>query len=163
MHRPRPHRIPGFSYVGFHRYSVRLGTANRVRAFLTAAIVDPVLSQLRQCVSVEQFALIAYCFMPDHVHVLVEGVSEGSHLPRLVACWKQQTGYWYGRKGGSSLWQSGYYDHVLRDDEATVAVARYILENPVRAGLAEAIDRYPFSGSDAYPVALLAGDLQRQR
>jgi len=39
---------------------------------------------------------------------------------------------------------------VLRDDESTEALARYTLENPVRAGLAARLGEYPFAGSDLY-------------
>ncbi len=46
---------------------------------------------------------------------------------------------------GDELWQINYYDHVLRSDEATEKVARYILENPVRKGLVEDFRNYPFS------------------
>ena len=42
---------------------------------------------------------------------------------------------------------AGYYEHVLRDDEATLAVAQYILENPTRKGLVECFTDYPYLGS----------------
>jgi putative transposase len=45
---------------------------------------------------------------------------------------------------------SGYHDHVIRDGEPTVRTARYVLRNPVRAGLARRTGEYPFAGSDAY-------------
>jgi hypothetical protein len=41
---------------------------------------------------------------------------------------------------------------VLRDDEMTLVVAKYILENPVRAGLVERVEEYPFVGSMVYTV-----------
>jgi hypothetical protein len=47
---------------------------------------------------------------------------------------------------------SDIYDRILRHDEATLSVARYILENPVRAGLVNSPDEYPFSGSIKFPV-----------
>ncbi len=46
-----------------------------------------------------------------------------------------------------SLWQEGYHDRVLRDEEATTTVVRYMLENPVRAGLVDRPELYPFWGS----------------
>jgi len=50
------------------------------------------------------------------------------------------------------LWQEGYYEHVLRAEENVRSIARYIVENPVRAGLvAHAID-YPYLGSDRWTV-----------
>jgi hypothetical protein len=45
------------------------------------------------------------------------------------------------------LWQPSYYDHVLRKDEDTLNVARYILDNPVRKGLVKHFLEYGFSGS----------------
>jgi len=41
------------------------------------------------------------------------------------------------------VWQKGYYDHALRDEENLAAVARYIVANPLRAGLARNVADYP--------------------
>ena len=45
------------------------------------------------------------------------------------------------------LWQSGYFERVLRDEEDAHDVARYILQNPLRAGLVATPQDYPFLGS----------------
>ena len=45
------------------------------------------------------------------------------------------------------LWQRGYFDRVLRDDEDPYEVVRYVVQNPVRARLVEQIQAYPFVGS----------------
>jgi hypothetical protein len=50
------------------------------------------------------------------------------------------------------LWQRYGYEHTVRSVEAAISVARYILENPVRAGLVVSIEDYPFSGSSEYTV-----------
>jgi hypothetical protein len=44
-------------------------------------------------------------------------------------------------------WQSGYYDHVLRQEEDRLRVTAYLLGNPIRAGLVTRIGDYPFWGS----------------
>ena len=93
------------------------------------------------------FAGIAYCFMPDHLHALLEGLSEFSDLPEFVRLLKQESSYWFRSHHASSLWQRGYYEHTLRSDESSIIVARYILGNPVRAGLVEKPKDYPFLGS----------------
>jgi hypothetical protein len=49
---------------------------------------------------------------------------------------------------------------VLRGDEATLGVARYILENPVRAGLVARVEDYPFAGSMVYPIAEILAAVQ---
>jgi hypothetical protein len=60
---------------------------------------------------------------------------------------KQRTGYEYRRVSTDSLWQKGYFEHVLRDDEAMPDAAKYILANPVRGGLCTEPADYPFEGS----------------
>jgi REP element-mobilizing transposase RayT len=55
--------------------------------------VGLVLSQILHAANDEQFALVAYCFMPDHVHLLVEALSESSCALRFVARTKQRTGF----------------------------------------------------------------------
>ncbi len=43
-----------------------------------------------------------------------------------------------------SIWQRGYHDHAVRCDENIKALARYVVANPVRAGLCERVGDYPF-------------------
>ncbi len=97
-------------------------------------------------------ALVAYCFMPDHVHLLVYGTSETSDLRAFVVDFKKVTGFEYRQRHGRHLWQRGYFDRILRDDESTEAVVRYTLENPVRGGLAGQLGEYPLAGSDMYDL-----------
>jgi putative transposase len=85
--------------------------------------------------------------MPDHVHVLATGTSDAGDLRQFVARWKQQTGYAYRRQWNATLWQGGFYEHVLRAEEDRAAVIRYPLENPLRAGLVQSLHDYPFWGS----------------
>jgi putative transposase len=93
---------------------------------------------------------------PTHLHVLVSGESDGSDFARFVKRFKQLSGYNYSRNHQhAKLWQPGYHERVLRHDEATIAVVRYILANPVRAGLAPDTSSYPFSGSELYSRAVL--------
>ena len=94
--------------------------------------------------------------MPDHLHVLAAGRTETSDLIRLVCRFKQRSGFWFSKERHTRLWQPGYYDHILRDNETTLVVARYILENPVRAGLVERFSEYQFSGSSLYSLEDLA-------
>ena len=51
----------------------------------------------------------------------------------------------------------GYYDRVVRDDEATLTVVRYVVRNPVRAELVDDPAKYPFLGC---PVLGLAAALE---
>jgi len=59
------------------------------------------------------------------------------------------------------VWQPGYHERVLRD-EATDDVIRYILENPIRAGLAAKFGEYPYAGPGVYAMSDLVGAWERQ-
>ena len=85
--------------------------------------------------------------MPDHFHALLEGTTDGSDLRECVRQFKQRSSCAWKHAHGTALWQRGYWERVLRSDEHTITVARYILDNPVRARLVKAPEAYPFSGS----------------
>jgi hypothetical protein len=53
--------------------------------------------------------------------------------------------------------QDGFYDHVLRREEDSLAIAAYIVANPVRAGLVKSVTEYSYSGSSLYSLHELAG------
>ena len=65
---------------------------------------------------------------------------------------KQHSGADFALKHGGPLWQPGYYDRVLRQNEDARWVARYIVNNPVRAGLVVSPRDYPFLGSDVWTM-----------
>lgn len=106
--------------------------------------------QISRAADEQAFAIIAYCFMPDHLHLVVCGSAEDSDLRRFVARSKQYSGYAFASATGGRLWQRYCYEHVLRSEESTRSVVRYVLENPLRKGLASNVADYPFLGSGVY-------------
>jgi putative transposase len=155
-----PPRAPSFSYVGLHRYFLTICTAGRSRTFTSHLVVDPVLMQFRLSASAAGFQIDAYCFMPDHFHTLCTGLSDRADFRAYVADAKQKSGFFFGDRGRQRLWQKGYYDHVLRDEEPTLSVVRYIFDNPLRKGLSRRFGEYPFCGSDAFSIQAIAECLQ---
>lgn len=151
-----PHTAPDLNTrprTGIHRYSLTFCTNNRRHAFTSLTAVTTVYEQIRRAAGENHFAIVAYCFMPDHVHLLIEATSAEANCLRFLSRAKQYTGYYYARAfGGRRLWQRHSYQRVLRDDEDIHAVARYIVSNPVRAGLARRVEDYPYVGSDVYPL-----------
>jgi REP element-mobilizing transposase RayT len=93
--------------------------------------------------------------MPDHVHILAHARSERSDFQTFMKRFKQMTGFAYKRQMQRALWQTGYHDRILRDDESSETVARYILENPIRAGLTTAWGEYAYAWSDVYDLDAL--------
>jgi putative transposase len=150
-----PGHLKTFDYLGPHRYSLTFCTAHRHSLFTTHPVVDLVLEQIARAADEQQFAVIAYCFMSDHVYLLVEGKSADSDGKKFIARAKQYSGFYYKKEHGSTLWQRYGFEHTLRDDELTLVVAKYILENPVRAGVVERVEDYPFLGSLVYSLSEL--------
>jgi len=147
-----PDHLKTFDYIGFQRYFLTFCTKDRERVFGSREPVDLVRSQILRAAEDEQFAIVVDCFMPDHVHLLAEGVSESADCRRFIARAKQFSGFYYSRQFRRQLWQRYGYEHVLRTEEDTLGVARYILENPVRAGLARSPHEYEFLASSRYTV-----------
>src|SRR5690606_22779756 len=89
--------------------------------------------------------MIAWVLMPDHAHWLLQ-LGSGAGLSELVGTLKSASSRAVSRAGGPSgrLWAPGFHDRALRDDQSLIAVARYIVANPLRAGLVERIGDYPF-------------------
>jgi putative transposase len=154
MRDTRP-RLKSFDYLGEYRYFLTFCTAERHQAFVINSVVDLVLGQILRSAPENEFEIPAYCFMPDHVHLLVDGSSPASDLRRFARDAKQYSGFHYKQTHGRRLWQPSYYDHVLRDEDDTWSVARYIVENPLFAGLAERPDEYPYLGSSMVPTSEL--------
>ncbi len=164
MSSPRPSRLRTFDYVGVHRYFLTILTDDRRQVFLLADVVDPQRLLFLHIAAQKEFGVIAYCFMPDHLHALVEGQSDRADFIDFMNRFKQRSGYEYKQVSGNRLWCEGYFDRVLREDEATLAVALYILMNPVRRGLSATIEGYAFSGWSGFELSdlqLATGGLNR--
>src|SRR5207253_760921 len=90
--------------------------------------------------------------MPDHVHFVVEGQRNDSDLFELVRVWKSETAFHFKRATRRPLWQHSFFDRATRDHDEMVAFARYVIENPARAGLPEERRHYPIVGSDTTTI-----------
>ena len=148
----RPERLKSFDYIGPYAYFLTFCTDYRHSAFVCGDRVDVVSTQISRAAADEGFAVVAYCYMPDHLHLLVNGNRPNSDCRALIKRAKQLSGFYYQRAFGRRLWQRYGYEHVLRSDEAILSVARYILENPLRANVAADVRKYPFVGSNVHSL-----------
>jgi putative transposase len=143
--RRKRNRLDVEAYRGAEAFAVTAVTWQRVPVFSEASEVDRNRTVLTAHASEHGFRVLAYCFMPDHFHLLVEG-SEGSDLVRFMKAFKQATSFDYKKRTGDRLWQRSYHDHIVRGPEDLEANIDYILANPVQAGLTDAPYAYEFSG-----------------
>ena len=96
--------------------------------------------------------------MPDHVHLAVEGSRPDSDLRRFAKVAKQRVAYIARTEFQIPyVWQDGYYERVLRTYEGMDKLIRYILDNPVRAGLVERAEQFPHSGALYWPDGIVQG------
>ncbi|MEK7247905.1 MAG: transposase [Chloroflexota bacterium] len=130
-----------------------INTLDRHRAFLNEVTVRLCLHSLKDSCDKHSMTVLAYCFMPDHLHLLLEG-SDRSNLVDFMKRFKQLSGFGNKTKTGHQLWQKGYYDHVVRQEEDLKDIARYIFENPCRARIVNGPALYPYSGGEYFEPML---------
>lgn len=109
----------------------------------------------------QRYRLLAWCVMPNHIHVLIE-TQEGFPLAEVLHSWKSYTSHEANKilRRSGEFWQREYLDRYVRNSEHYEKVVAYIEENPVKAGLARlktdwlwSSARVRFPGSAAVPAA----------
>jgi putative transposase len=93
----------------------------------------------------QNVAVGRYVIMPDHVHFFVRRPDD-LELGRWVGMLKQALAKHIAPACTLPIWQRGFFDHVLRNDESYGEKWNYVRENPVRAGLVTNAEDWPYSG-----------------
>ncbi|MDO9424123.1 MAG: transposase [Methylobacter sp.] len=119
-----------------------------------------VMQQTLQIFDGERYRLIAWCIMPNHVHVLIEPAIS---LPNILQSWKSFTGSWaisHNAELGlgvpvatgatkNQFWMREYWDRYIRDEKHFHSTIDYIHNNPVKAGLCGEVHDWPWSSAHA--------------
>ncbi len=119
-------------------YHVTFTTKNRQPIFKNFANARLVIQVLKQSDELQHTNTLTFVVMPDHVHWLF-ALGNKHQLHDVVKTIKSKISI----KIGKPIWQAGYYDHAIRKDEDIVTIARYIIANPIRAGLVKRVGDYP--------------------
>ena len=151
-----PHRLSPEHYRGRFTHFLTACTYQRRPLFRQADLATAATDHLMRACRQHGFADIAHTLMPDHVHVLVEGLRLDSDFIKWLDLWRQLCGYWHKRRGRDELWQEGYWDYTLRDRTDVMPIASYIVWNPVVAGIVDDPTQYPYTGSDRFSISELA-------
>jgi putative DNA methylase len=96
----------------------------------------------------QRYRLLAWCVMPNHVHVLIETLP-GYLLAELIHGWKSFSANAINRLTGAKgpFWMPDYYDRFIRDERHLHAARDYIENNPVKVGLVEEPALWHFSSA----------------
>jgi putative transposase len=119
-------------------YLLTLVTAARERVFQDFSAARKAVRIFGEQAVRQYVTTLAFVVMPDHLHWLLELGSEGG-VSEAVRVYRAKVSLALGRR----IWQKGFYDRALRRDEDLVAVARYVVGNPVRAGIVDRVGDYP--------------------
>ena len=124
-------------------YLLTSNTFDREPVFTDYALGRLVVLQLRAAQNQGLARSLAWVVMPDHFHWLIE-LQHGS-LSELMQRTKSLSTKAVKMATGrtANLWQQGFHDRALRKEEDLVKLARYVVANPLRAGLVEKLGNYP--------------------
>ncbi|WP_245650861.1 REP-associated tyrosine transposase [Thauera butanivorans] len=125
-------------------YLLTTVTQERRRVFDDLRLARLAIGELRACDEAGLCATLAFVLMPNHLHWLVQ--LRHTNLADLMRRFKSCSAARVNRARnmpGARLWQAGFHDRAIRDGEDIRAIARYIVANPMRAGLASTARDYP--------------------
>jgi putative transposase len=126
-------------------YFVTFCTWNRVPWLAAAEVHQALIAYAEIGNQTSRAAVGRYVIMPDHVHLFVRLAPE-ERLGRWVSGLKRGLSVVATEEPGHGQWQSGFFDHVLRHTESYAEKWRYVRENPVRKGMVQAADEWPYQG-----------------
>ena len=121
-----------------HAYLVTIVTKSRLpvfNSFSTARIAVRCFHDN----GVEKHAqTLAFVVMPDHIHWLIQ-MTDGGNLPEMIRLYKAKVSVLLQQR----IWQRGFHDHGVRQEDDLLALARYVVANPKRAGLVDSVAQSP--------------------
>jgi len=126
-------------------YHVTAATCLRQSFFADLMTGRIVVREIMRTVRYGYTDTLAFVVMPDHVHWLFS-LTDAKSLASVVGAVKRHSAREINKQRHThptTIWQRGFHDHALRSDESVLHVARYIVANPLRAGLVTSIGDYP--------------------
>ena len=131
-------------------YHVMLRGINRQIIFEDDGDRHYFMTVLKHCKDIAGFRLYAFCLMSNHVHLLIEPA--GEPLSQIFKRVGSKYVYWYNQKYQrvGHLFQDRYRSENVETNQYFMTVLRYILQNPMKAGIESRPGSYPWSSYLAY-------------
>jgi REP element-mobilizing transposase RayT len=131
-----------------YAYFVTANVHHKQKIFLNAKIADMVLSALFFLRDKSYYRFYSFIIMPDHLHLLILP-EKNKTLSQIMHSLKSYTAKkindLLGRSG--KVWQDGFYERVMRNEDDLREKASYIENNPVRKKLVEHPETYLYSSA----------------
>jgi putative transposase len=138
----RPPRLESFQKYDPPLYFVTFNTHRRQK-LLANARVHTCFASFAKAALGRGIAVGRYVIMPDHIHLFVAG-----HYDFVLDQWVRVLKRTLSKTINASQphWQNGFFDHMIRHTESYSEKWEYVYQNPVRAGLVQHADDWPFQG-----------------
>jgi len=144
----RSNRLSNYDYSKDRPIHVTICTDNKEKIFNSEANAKIVINELLKTVKDLKFRILCYCLMPDHLHVIISPGESTIPLSKFLNVFKGRTAAVFKDKENlRKIWQRPAFDHVIRTEEDLRAIIEYIRNNPVRKGIVENANDYPYSES----------------
>ncbi|HMB22034.1 MAG TPA: transposase [Anaerolineales bacterium] len=141
----------------FERYDDWLDQCSSGPHWLQMENIAQIVAKEIQNLNEDRYRLLAYCIMPNHIHLLIESIINEQVVHQGGTAKYPVTDTLRLLKGRTaracnlklkrtgSFWQHESYDHVVRDEQELEQIILYILNNPVKAGLAKEWKNWSFT------------------
>lgn len=123
-------------------------TKNRIPHFRLDSRIELLRATMRNVKELHPFKMIAYVFLDDHFHLLIQLLEESNISKVLHSMQRNYTVNFKKQENISHslrLWHRGFWDHVIRDERDFRNHFHYIHYNPVKHGYVERPEDYPHS------------------
>lgn len=145
--REQCHHLPREHYCGRIWGSFTICVQPRQPLFSNDSVVNHCLSFLDSARERHTCLVLLYCFMPDHLHLILQGQDEQADLYDAIVDFKHRAGIYLWRSRFHYRLQKNFYDHLIRSANELASQLTYVAENPVRRGLVSRWQDYRFTGS----------------
>ncbi len=128
-------------------FFITMTTYQRRKVFADPLVADEVIECLMQCNEMHGWAIGRFVIMPDHIHFFAVPVKDAKALSGFIRDFKK----WMHKKSVEAgyegkLWQNEFFDRLLRRNESYHDKWKCMLDNPVRTGLCERAEDWPYQG-----------------
>jgi putative transposase len=141
-------------------YHIMLRGINKQTIFFDNEDMARLHSTILRFKKTSDFQLYAYCFMPNHIHLLIREVQEP--ISRIMQKISISYVFWYNQKYErcGHLFQERYKSEVVEDDQYFLTLLRYIHQNPLKSGLVQKVEDYRWSSMKEYQNASILVDTE---